>query len=384
MEQTSGESTSGSIAGNLPAWPANPPDSPASTARAALDDELADLEERIGQLADDADPALAGALSDLGNLHERRHRATESLLRDRLEVLARVHEALANLRKMPDTDSMIAAAPRHAGESCGFDRAVLYRVRGRELVAESIWVRDDPEGSDRMLAFSREHPALLASRVLETEMVRRRRPMAIQQVVGNPRIFAELAEAYDTRSYVAAPIMPEGRVIGFLHADHRLKPRRVDDFDRDSLWAFAEGFGFAVERSQLTDRLRAQGQELRRLLQRTEAVVAEYLDAEVELVTGGSDGSGASRVASAIVPAFGNGELADLSKRELEVLALLGGGASNASIAARLFITEDTAKSHVKRILRKLGAANRVAAATIWIRNQQQRVGIHGESFPPG
>ena len=40
-------------------------------------------------------------------------------------------------------------------------------------------------------------------------------------------------------------------------------------------------------------------------------------------------------------------------------------------IAARLVITEDTAKSHVKRILRKLGAANRVEAATIWLKAQQ-------------
>lgn len=79
-------------------------------------------------------------------------------------------------------------------------------------------------------------------------MIRGRKPMAIQHAIGNPRVVTEFVEAYDTHSYVAAPIMPEGRVIGFLHADHRLKPRRVDEFDRDSLWAFAEGFGYVVER----------------------------------------------------------------------------------------------------------------------------------------
>ncbi len=357
--------------GPLPAWPDNAPASPTSAVRAELDDELADLEERLGRLTATAAPELQAAVRALTDLHERRDRAADAQLRDRLEVLARVHTALAHLRRMSSAEAMIAAAPQQACEACGFDRAVLYRVRGKELLAEAFWVNGDPEAAARLLAFSREHPAILASRVLETEMVRRRRPMAIQQVVGNPRVFAELADAYDTHSYVAAPIMPEGRVIGFIHADHRLKPRRVDEFDRDSLWAFAEGFGFAVERAQLTDRLRAQGQELRRLLQRTEAVVAEYLDAEVELVSGDSEGTAASRATTAILPTVDREIPGDLSKRELEVLALLGSGASNARIAARLVITEDTAKSHVKRILRKLGAANRVEAATIWLKAQR-------------
>ncbi len=361
------------VAGDLPPWPDNPPAGPTSARRAALDDELADLEDRISALTTGAAPDLQAALRDLADLHERRDRANDSALRDRLEVLARVHTALALLRSMPTTEAMIAAAPRQACEACGFDRAVLFRVTGKELLAESMWVEGDPESAARLLAFSREHPAELASQVLETEMIRRRRPMAIQHVVGNPRVFAELAWAYDTHSYVAAPIMPEGRVIGFIHADHRLKPRQVDEFDRDALWAFAEGLGFAVERAQLTDRLRAQGQELRRLLQRTEAVVAEYLDAKVELVSGGMEGVGATRATTAFLPPAENHIAGDLSRRELEVLALLGEGASNAHIAARLVITEDTAKSHVKRILRKLGASNRVEAATIWLNAQPRR-----------
>lgn len=360
------------IAGDLPPWPEDPPAGPADTHRAALDDEAADLEERLTSLAATAAPELQAAIADLVALHERRDRAVEDHVRGRLAVLARVHAALARLRQMPSADAMIAAAPRTACEACGFDRAVLYRVREKDLLAESFWVQGDPKAAARLLAFSREHPAVLATSVLETEMVRRRRPMAIQQVVGNPRVFAELAAAYDTRSYVAAPIMPEGRVIGFIHADHRLKPRRVDDFDRDALWAFAEGFGYAVERARLTGRLRAQGEELRALLQRTDAVVAEYLDAEVELV-GGAESAGATRAAAALVPETDGTVLGQLSKRELEVLALVGGGASNAHIAARLFITEETAKSHVKRILRKLGVANRVEAATVWLRAQPPR-----------
>ena len=46
------------------------------------------------------------------------------------------------------------------------------------------------------------------------------------------------------------------------------------------------------------------------------------------------------------------------------MLALLAEGASNGQIAAQLVIADETAKTHVKRILRKLGATNRVEAAT--------------------
>lgn len=361
------------LAGELPAWPEDAAASSAAAQRAVMDDELADLEERIARLTEHSGEELRAAFQSLSELHQRRDRAADAQVGGRLGVLARVHAALARLRQMPNAEAMIEAAPRSVCEACGFDRAVLYRVRGKQLLAESFHVEGDPEAAARLLAFSREHPAGLATRVIEAEMVRRRRPMAIQQVVGNPRVFAELAAAYDTHSYVAAPIMPEGRVIGFIHADHRLKPRRVDDFDRDALWSFAEGFGYAVERARLTDRLRAQGQELRRLLLRTEAVVAEYLDAEVELVSGDSEGVGASRAAAALVPEVDESIAGNLSNRELEVLALIGTGATNAQIAARLIITEETVKSHVQRILRKLGAANRVEAATIWLKARPPR-----------
>jgi LuxR family transcriptional regulator, regulator of acetate metabolism len=57
-----------------------------------------------------------------------------------------------------------------------------------------------------------------------------------------------------------------------------------------------------------------------------------------------------------------------LSPRELEVLALIAEGASNAEIAARLMIAETTAQTHVKHILRKLGVRNRTEAAVRYLR----------------
>ncbi|KII00072.1 LuxR family transcriptional regulator [Streptomonospora alba] len=55
--------------------------------------------------------------------------------------------------------------------------------------------------------------------------------------------------------------------------------------------------------------------------------------------------------------------LEGLSPREREVLALIGEGLSNAAIARRVHLAEDTVKTHVSSVLARLGAENRVQAA---------------------
>lgn len=60
--------------------------------------------------------------------------------------------------------------------------------------------------------------------------------------------------------------------------------------------------------------------------------------------------------------------LSPLTQRELEVLKLVGGGATNRDIAQQLFISENTVKNHLRNILQKLHFANRVQAAAYAIR----------------
>ena len=93
--------------------------------------------------------------------------------------------------------------------------------------------------------------------------------------------------------------------------------------------------------------------------------------ASADAATSAAAGTSSSGIAAAFAPddagkrpkeAFG------LSKRELEVLALIAEGRTNREIGERLFISQKTVGVHVGNILSKLGASGRVEAAMVAIR----------------
>jgi DNA-binding NarL/FixJ family response regulator len=80
--------------------------------------------------------------------------------------------------------------------------------------------------------------------------------------------------------------------------------------------------------------------------------------------------SGDGYVDPALMPAFLSGRDREdmLTAREREILQLLADGMSNADVAQKLFISQETVKSHVRHILTKLEADTRTHAVAIALR----------------
>jgi DNA-binding NarL/FixJ family response regulator len=104
-------------------------------------------------------------------------------------------------------------------------------------------------------------------------------------------------------------------------------------------------------------------------------VTPEHLVAAVRLVRSG-DALLAPTITRRLVERFAqrdteplHRDLAALTPRELEVLRMLAQGLSNAELAAQLFLAEATVKTHVARILAKLGLRDRVQAVVVAYRS---------------
>jgi DNA-binding NarL/FixJ family response regulator len=122
--------------------------------------------------------------------------------------------------------------------------------------------------------------------------------------------------------------------------------------------------GLGIELEALRHRVRGffyENESLDRLLKGVKLVLGgeTWLSREI-LVEAALNGKGKS-----LPTAHGK---ASLSPREVEILAMIASGASNKMISAKLFISENTVKTHLYSIFKKIDVPNRLQAA-LWAVN---------------
>ncbi len=281
---------------------------------------------------------------------------------------------LLRLADLGPPSEVRARAPQVAADVLGFDRVLLTSISDGELVPQGLHI---PAGRDaeELLAALRAERVALDYPLIEVEIMRRRRA----QVVPAAEAEAPGRRAYATvlgrTAYAVAPVMLEGRVIGFLHAD-RDAGGTVDDEDAARLAGFAVAFALVYERAVLRHRLRVQHEEIRQVASWADARTSDLGDRSVSLAEEGGDSNGAATHRPSEIAERALRDL--LTRREIDVLELMVRGETNAGIARDLVVSEGTVKFHVKNILRKLHAANRAEATSRYLRLTLNRGGADG------
>lgn len=314
---------------------------------------------------------LAALLAEVTGL---RTELTAARAAQKDERYAAVRNALSRLHGIDSTPQMLERALAELCR-CGFDRAIISRVEDSTWWVEGVHVTSDPEWASEIARVGQAHPLYIDHMVVESEVMRRRAPVLVRDAEHDPRINAAIGAASLSRSYVAAPIMPEGRVIGLLHADCYSSRRHVDDDDLAILWMFAEGFGYAYQRTVLSERLRHARNEIQRMARNVATAADDLCTARTTLGRSLSPMGGGNTAPPVAASLAADSPIESLlSRREIEVVSLMAEGKSNGAIATHLVIAEGTVKSHVKHILRKLKASNRAEAVFRYMRLTE----VHG------
>lgn len=304
-----------------------------------------------------ASEAISGdALRDALDLEEALSTFLAERRVSRREALDR---SMRRLRAHTSTGDLVGAVCEEAVAGCGMQRSLLSRVRDGVW---SPWMSHDGEADAQWLPDPPHRFALaIEDMALENTIIETSRPAIVVDADQDERVHPTLRRLLGVRSYVVVPIAPNTTVVGLLHLDRGQDPRVVDVDDEALAWAFAEGFGRAYERALMRERCAAQ-----RLLLGSLAASAEKraagISTKVTLDLGRSSGDGAQRAPAHNGVPTADATLEPFTARERDVLLLMLDGLSNTRIAERLVVSPATVKSHVRQILRKVGAVNRVDA----------------------
>ncbi|KAF0960824.1 hypothetical protein MLGJGCBP_05943 [Rhodococcus sp. T7] len=294
----------------------------------------------------------------LVELRDARHRLRGARSSSPIVTTAEFAAAIRRLRGAESVAGLTRRVCAEAAAMTGLPRIVLSEVHGDGwTVMDTLFDKgDEPDvGSIATTEIAPGSP--------EEQAVQTRAAVLVvpnpQSSTGNSTDIAG-ASFFGSGGYAVAPIAVSTGVIGLIHAG-RTDDRKLSTAERDLLDAFAVSFGTLFERALVSERLTEQ----KRLI--VEHLQQESRDAEglstADVTFGTPRGEGATSLSPApLFPKYNTPGLEELTRREREVFHLLAAGKSNTEIADVLVISVFTVKSHVKKILRKLGAMNRSEA----------------------
>jgi len=271
------------------------------------------------------------------------------VMRDRYSgnVVRPMTEGIRRMKKAGSLQGLGRQACTELCDALGFDRALLSFVEDDGFVVEE---------SDHSL----DGPTVIRRRgcVAEGRCIRLRDTIRTNEdgVPAAPG-YGDLLGSVD---YLVAPVIAESRVVALLHVS-RSGEGGLSARDIDVLDTFASAYSLLHQRMLNTERVQQQRTSIARaaarLTEEADRIAAAAISLDVEY---------ADRVeAPTIAP--DSALAATLSDRERQVFERLVVGASNAEIADELVITVETVKTHVKRILRKIGAINRSEAIALYM-----------------
>ncbi|MGY0541471.1 LuxR C-terminal-related transcriptional regulator [Nocardioides sp. YJ-D4] len=293
----------------------------------------------------------------VNEIQQARLAAHSHELERRRAAVTTVGQVLHQLRSASTVAELATRVP-HEGAKLGFNRVLFSWLENRCWVPVSFHTETGPDEARAVMAAGTDQFQPVGP-LLEGEMLRARRPMLVRNALDHPRVHPGIQAIMHSHAYVAAPVVTSSGVVGFLNADQNSETGTVDDYDRDVVAMFCEGVGLALERvtmleemAQVRSRLSQQADALRGLM--------SELDGDHAVAAPPTRGPTRSRT-----------RFRDLTRREEEVLELVASGLSNADIADRLYISEGTAKTHVKNVLHKLGVENRIQAGALYRQERQ-------------
>jgi hypothetical protein len=255
-------------------------DAALSSAERLLADRRAACEHHGGS---SAKPELTAALIQVKSVQAS---LKEAELTRRLTAVKHVHAALQRLRPVGTLAELVEQAPIEINR-LGYRRSLVSRLRGTEWAARSAFAHGDPELSEALIRTGTASPGRIGRELPETEIVRRRTPILVEDPQNEPRVHRELVVLAQTHAYIAAPLVARGSVVGILHADYHAETGTVSTFDRYLLGLFAEGLGIAFERTFFYEQLNALRSHLDEQVNSVNDLIDGFLDTEAIAPRGG-------------------------------------------------------------------------------------------------